>query len=698
MTQQSAELNAGGDLIAIAGTDLTLMASKISAGNEAYLHANNELNLLAAQDSNYSLYDTKKKGGWGREKTRRDEVTDVKNVGSEIKTGGDLTLSSGGDQLYQAARLNSSNDIAIDSGGAVTFEAVKDLHQESHEKSNNNAFWVSSKGKGNTDETVRQTLIIAEGNIVIKAVDGLNIDIKQIDQQTIGQSIDAMVKADPQLAWLKDAEKRGDVDWRQVKEIHDSFKYSNSGLGPASQIIIAIVMAAVVGPMAMGAMAGATGTAVAAGTMTASTAAGLSAAAGAVAAGAATNATVSAVNNRGNLGAVIKDVTSSDAMKGYVISGVTAGVTAGYFDDLTGTKTNTGTGKVNVPLNTWKGAGQFAANQALQSGTSLALSKALGQGGNVSDALKSALFNTLAAASFNAVGDYTQGVFADGSAPKVAIQAMVGGLLAEATGGDFKTGALAAGANEALVGHLNSLVKGDEALLTMSSQIVGVLAAAAQHDVDASKLEKGKWIAQNLTQYNFLNHLPPGLQESGSASITLAKDMVEKGFSNDQIAQAQLELARGQGFDGVQPATEFVKAWGMFMAGELTGASLAAALGRLVSGGAKATVQGPLVSKGADVTPEIIQKALQGDFAISGQNFVSLPAIQRYVDRLLKGDVAPPIKMDGNVIVDGNHRYIAAKILGRSPEVAPGTLSPSKAGQAKPVSDVKIDLVDWGNR
>ncbi|WP_186350707.1 DUF637 domain-containing protein [Pseudomonas fragi] len=534
VTQQSAELNAGGDLIAVAGTDLTLMSSKISAGNEAYLHADNELNLLAAQDSNYTLYDMKKKGSWGSKKTRRDEVTDIKNVGSEITSGGDLTLSSGGDQLYQAAKLNSGHDIAIDSGGAVTFEAVKDLNQESHEKSNDNVFWVSSKGKGNTDETVLQTQLIAEGNIVIKAVDGLNIDIKQIDQQTIGQSIDAMVKADPQLAWLKDAEKRGDVDWRQVKEIHDSFKYSNSGLGPASQLIIAIVMAAVLGPMAMGAMAGATGTAVAAGTMTASTAAGLSAAAGAVAAGAATNATVSAVNNRGNLGAVIKDVTSSDAVKGYVISGVSAGVTAGYFDDLTGTKTNTGTGKVRVPLNTWKGVGQFAVNQTLQSGTSLALSRALGQGGNVSDALKGALFNSLAAASFNAVGDYTQGVIADGSAPKIAIQAMVGGLLAEATGGDFKTGALAAGANEALVGHLNSLVKGDEALLTMSSQIVGVLAAAAQHDVDASKLEKGKWIAQNLTQYNFLNHqeVKNLIKEARECSATNTCDQVRNKFAD----------------------------------------------------------------------------------------------------------------------------------------------------------------------
>ncbi|ANF86561.1 Hemagglutinin [Pseudomonas antarctica] len=490
VTQQSAELKAGGDLIAIAGTDLTLVASKISAGNEAYVHADNELQLLAAQDSSYSLYDMSKKGGWGSKKTQRDEVTQVTNVGSEIKTGGDLTLQSGGDQKYQAAKLDSGGDIAIVSGGAVTFEAVKDLRQESHEKSNNNAFWVSSKGKGNTDETLRQTQMVAEGNIAIKAVEGLKIDVNQVNQQTVSQSIDAMVKADPQLAWIKDAEARGDVDWRQVKEIHDSFKYSNSGLGPASQIIIAIVMAAVVGPMAAAAAGGGTAGAVA----------------GAVASGASTNASVSVVNNRGNLGAVLKDVTSSDAMKGYVIAGATAGLTAAYFGDWTGTQTNTITGKVTTPglLNTWSGVGKFAANQTLQSGTSMLLGKALGQGGSASDALKGALFNTLAAASFNLVGNYTQDVVADGSAPKIAIHAMVGGLLAEATGGDFKTGALAAGANEALVTHLNTLVKGNEELLTMSSQIVGVLAAAGQTDADAAAMEKGAWVAKNATQYNYL--------------------------------------------------------------------------------------------------------------------------------------------------------------------------------------------------
>ncbi|AZD30693.1 two-partner secretion domain-containing protein [Pseudomonas chlororaphis] len=522
VSQVATTLSAGGNVDLSAGKDLTLISSRITAGDEAYLVAGDKLELLAAQDSDYSLYDMKKKGSFGAKKTKRDEVTDVKNIGSEIKTGGDLTLVSGGDQKYQAAKLESGQDITLQSGGQITFEGVKDLHQESHEKTNNNAAWVSSKGKGNTDETLRQTQMLAAGDIVIKAVDGLKIDVKQVDQQTVSQSIDAMVKADPQLAWLKQAEARGDVDWRQVKEIHESFKYSNSGLGPASQIIIAIVMAAVVGPAAAAMAGGGVGGAMV----------------GAVAANASTNATVSAVNNRGNLGAVFKDVTSSDAMKGYAISGITAGLTKGFFDKWTGTETNLATGKVIVPpsLSTWSGVGQFAANQALQSGTSMLLGKALGQGGSASDALKGALFNTLAAASFNLVGDYTKGVLTDGSLPKIAVHAMVGGLLAKATGGDFKTGALAAGANEALVTHLDKLVGGNENLLTMSSQIVGVLAAAGQTDADAAKMEKGSWIAKNATQYNRQLH-----KEETEA----IKREVDKGeFTKEKLEKATCYLTR----------------------------------------------------------------------------------------------------------------------------------------------------------
>jgi hypothetical protein len=457
----------------------------------------------------------KKKGGFGgSSQTQRDETTDVKNIGSEIKTGGDLTLVSGGDQRYQGAKLNSGNDLTLDSGGDITFEVVKDLHQESHEKSKGDLAWNSASGKGQTDETVRQSTLEHQGELAIKAADGLKIDLKQIDQKTVSETIDSMVQADPRLAWLKDAEARGDVNWRKVQEVHDSFKYSHSGLGAGAVIAIMIIAAALTAgaaSAALGTSAGAT-----AGSGTAMAAAGTSAAGEAVAAGwanaaltsvvasAAGTTAVSTINNKGNPVDVFKDVTSSDALKGYAITGVTAGMTAGYFDDWTGTETNPITDKITSPLGTWKGIGQFAANQGLQNGTSVAMSKIMGQGGDLGDALQNTLFNTLAAASFNAVGDYAPG--ADGSVQKIMVHAMVGGLLSQVSGGDFRTGALVAGANEALVADLDKLQQGNPNLLSMSSQLVGMLAAATQSGADAESLQKGAWVAQNATQYNYLGH------------------------------------------------------------------------------------------------------------------------------------------------------------------------------------------------
>ncbi|NBB12037.1 filamentous hemagglutinin N-terminal domain-containing protein [Pseudomonas sp. SLFW] len=522
-TQVGSVLLAGQDVRSTAARDTTLMASQIEAGRDVQIHSGGRLDLIAAQNSTSTLYDMQENGGWGAKKSQRDEVTNVTHVGSGIKAGGNLSLVSGGDQRYQQATLDAGGNLTLDSGGAVTFEAVKDLQQESHAKSKSDLAWFSMKGEGRTDETLRQSELIAKGAVVINAVQGLKIDVQHVDRQTVGQTIDAMVAADPQLAWLKAAEARGDVDWRQVAEIHESFKYDNSGLGPAAQIAIAILMAWAVGPAAFAAVA------------EAGAAASVAAAAGAIATSASTTAAVSAVNNRGNLGAVFKDVTSSDSLKNYAVAGVTAGLTSGLFNEWTGTHTDPVTGKVTGPaLNTWQGISQFAANQSLQNVTSAALAKALGQGGNVSDGLKSALFNTLAAASFNLVGDYTTGTLETGSASKIAIHAMVGGLLAKATGGDFKTGALAAGANEALVGHLDGLVQGNEALLTLSSQMIGLLAAAAQKDTDAEKLQQGVWVAKNATEYNYLLHKD---LEAMRGELATSKTDAEKRQIHEKYAQ-----------------------------------------------------------------------------------------------------------------------------------------------------------------
>ncbi|KAB0781736.1 DUF637 domain-containing protein, partial [Pseudomonas aeruginosa] len=408
-----------------------------------------------------------------------------------------------GDQTYQGAKLESGNDLAIVSGGAVTFDAVKDLHQESHEKSKGDLAWQSSKGKGQTDETVRQSQIVAQGNLAIKAVEGLKIDLKHIDQKTVSQTIDAMVQADPQLAWLKEAEQRGDVDWRMVQEVHDSWKYSNSGMGPATQIAVAIAAAAIGGMAAAGALSGA-------GVGASSFAMG----AGVGAAGSLSGtAAVSLINNKGDLGKVLKDSFSSDSLKQIAIASLTGGLTAEYFDGILQTKTDPLTGKVTVDLSSLSGVGRFAANQAMQNATSTVLSQALGQGGSLNEALKSALYNSFAAAGFNFVGDIGQEYsLKPGDPSMVTMHALMGGLAAQVSGGDFATGAAAAGANEALVAKLDQAFKSlspenREAMVTMGSQLVGVLAAAVRDpDATGKALESAAWVAKNSTQYNFLNH------------------------------------------------------------------------------------------------------------------------------------------------------------------------------------------------
>ncbi len=56
----------------------------------------------------------------------------------------------------------------------------------------------------------------------------------------------------------------------------------------------------------------------------------------------------------------------------------------------------------------------------------------------------------------------------------------------------------------------------------------------------------------------------------------------------------------------------------------------------------------------------------------------------------------PPIKLDGEIIVDGNHRYIACKLAG----INVGVIQWSGGRIEKVIDwlDIKIDENDWGNR
>jgi len=507
VSQVATTVNAGGEVSLGAGKDMTLIASKVTAGNEAYLVAGGKLGLLAAQDSDYSLLDLKKGGNWGGKKTQRDEVTQVTNVGSEINAGGDLTLQSVGDQTYQVAKLESGKNITLDSGGAITFEAVKDLHQESHEKSNNSFVWNSAEGRGNTDETLRQSQLIAQGSLAIKAVDGLKIDIKQIDQNTVSQTIDAMVKADPQLAWLKDAEKRGDVDWRKVKEVHDSFKYSNSSLGGGAALVIAIIVTYFTWGL------GAQFAGVASTTTT-----GM--AANAVYTAVAVKGATSTINNKGNLGAIAKDMTSGESLKGYAIAGISAPLSKLF--GVTGALTTSDLGRqlaVSSALRTVANGGSFTKN--------------LGQAAiDLTASLVSGMI-------YERVGRALSG---SDLSTKVAVHAIVGGLIAEAAGGDFAAGAIAAGANKALIQTFGAeMFPGDahDRLLAMTSQLIGMTVATGVGGSSKDQ-EVAGWVAQQGTVYNYLEQSDVKAFAAGMDSCKKDEECQRNKWKNERYDEESL--------------------------------------------------------------------------------------------------------------------------------------------------------------
>nr|WP_163504086.1 DUF637 domain-containing protein [Halomonas socia] len=495
---QSTTLDAGGDLHLQAGNDLRLTASQLQAGGSAALLAGNRIDLLTAQEEDYSLYEYRRSGLFSS-RHQRDEVRDIREVGTQIGAGNDIALVSGGDQSYRGVRLDAGQDLALLSGGNIAFDMASDLRTESHERSRSSFVRQSASGEGTTRETLRQNELRYQGELIIQAAQGISIEVEGINAQAVRQTVDAMAEANPELAWLQEMEQRGDIDWRHVEAIHDSWSYSQSGLGPGAALAVSIVAAAWAGPAASGLLGLAEG----------------GVAAGMVSAGAGSLAgtgAVSLANHGGDLGAALGDTFSSDSLRGAATAALTAGATRGMTDRVWGTQTNSTTGATtNLNLSFGNGsdivrfAGQRATQAAIDAGIRTAIAGG-SLGDHLGDSLENAVAHVVSGVLFNAVGDVSHGRFANASPEKIALHALVGGLTAEAMGGDFKTGALAAGANEALVEYLDSHLGSDPEtrthLLTTASQLVGIVAA----ELVNGDVYQGAEIAAQATRYNYLRH------------------------------------------------------------------------------------------------------------------------------------------------------------------------------------------------
>ncbi|WP_436598358.1 DUF637 domain-containing protein, partial [Pseudomonas aeruginosa] len=291
-----------------------------------------------------------------------------------------------------------------------------------------------------------------------------------------------------------------------VQEVHDSWKYSNSGLGAAPSLAIAIVAAAYLGPV-YGAMA--------------------------------SNLAIGTINNGGDLGKGLQQATSADSLKGYAIAAATAYLVSPQLDKAFGVSSdNINKVTKGFKLSTVEGIGGFAAYSIAQ-GFAQSVMQQAAYGGSYIDNLGNAMAgqarNLGMAVGFNFIGDSVK--YPDGSPPKIMAHALMGGLLAEASGSDFKTGAAAAGANEAMINLLGKMVGGDQNLELMASQLVGVAAASAVN----GDVSLGAEIAKSGTAYN--RQLHPDEIKFASDVERVKRYAQENGLSEDTARKELLSTA-----------------------------------------------------------------------------------------------------------------------------------------------------------
>ncbi|MCU9359988.1 DUF637 domain-containing protein, partial [Pseudomonas aeruginosa] len=189
-------------------------------------------------------------------------------------------------------------------------------------------------------------------------------------------------------------------------------------------------------------------------------------------------------------------------------------------------------------LSTVEGIGGFAAYSIAQ-GFAQSVMQQAAYGGSYIDNLGNAMAgqarNLGMAVGFNFIGDSVK--YPDGSPPKIMAHALMGGLLAEASGSDFKTGAAAAGANEAMINLLGKMVGGDQNLELMASQLVGVAAASAVN----GDVSLGAEIAKSGTAYN--RQLHPDEIKFASDVERVKRYAQENGLSEDTARKELLSTA-----------------------------------------------------------------------------------------------------------------------------------------------------------
>lgn len=506
---KGSNVTVGGNLSIKSGGDVTVAGSQVSAGGNLDLEADGNVHVVALQDYDYQHSERRKSNSFNS--GTREALT---SVISSLQAGGTLNVvSENGDVLIKASKLSSKEQttLSAEEGQVALLSNTDSLYEHKIRESSNFA-WFSNRDTGHIDETVVMTEITADGGLIVNAGNGVVIEYR--DTGNLEESVAALA-ATPGLEWMGEMMERDDATWHAVQEVHKNWDYKAEGLSGAGAAVIAIAVTAI----SMGTGAGAALGALAANGMgtAGAIASSVSAAVSAGFTALASTAAISLVNNKGDLGAVLKELGSSATLRSLATSMVTAGVTAGIIGSINADGTVIELGKTAE-------ISDQIAYQSIRALTDTVVKTAI-NGADLGDALKENIISSVASIASaqlaKQIGDLSntdQWNLEEGDIRKVVMHAIAGCGVGQLSSQSCAAGAIGAGLQEVLGDQIDAM-SDDEATRAQIAGLAGAIAVALTGG-DAEEVNTASEIANAAWTYNRELH-----REEKQLNILLAEEM-----------------------------------------------------------------------------------------------------------------------------------------------------------------------------
>ncbi|SUJ05757.1 DUF637 domain-containing protein [Serratia marcescens] len=427
-----------------AQVDAHNQAEAMRAGNMDIAAKGGYLYAQAMEESSHYEKTEKKRKWWGKKTEVKQTRHDVTNKVTEFTAAGNITLMSRDDSTYEASKIAAGQNARLTSThGQVNFRAVKNTSFE-QTVSNSKGFFIKQANKGYEDNKWVLPSIHTGGALTVDAAKGVSADVKVKNGQALQSAIDALGNT-PGTTWVKDLNKRNDVQWSKVKDAYDSWDYKSQHLNPAVAAVIAIAAAAVTAGSSLAATAASSVSgAVGGGAVTS----------GAVTAGMsslASQAAVALVENQGNLSKTLQALGSNENVKAtataMAIGGALNGFDSamGWSKDAAGKPLNPNNVKLPQLSNgDWSKVAQRVAGQSVISSS---LNTAINGGSfkdNLTNALLANIGSQVQAEGANLIGDNGQVLDIPGRAVSHAVLAGVAAEIGKGNAKGAAAGALAA--------------------------------------------------------------------------------------------------------------------------------------------------------------------------------------------------------------------------------------------------------------